>query len=313
MLREQQGTTAAHVRVWAEEGCTNPAAPEAAEPLHPALLRLPIWTDAVLQSVDEQQFPASNGTTVGSSAGIQLPQSISWQRIPEAMRVTALRLVFEGQAAADIQQGMVCGLTITILGPDQAMAGGHQQDEIRKLEIAPASLVIQDHTTLSVKLDLPVGVDERVSLTAVGSNWGPGDAVYLASWGGQSTSQSFADDAMDTAYVLSHGDAAAGDACLVQVLLHQAEDAGNTVGAMITERWLCCVQGQSSHVHVAGCDAPFCWESAFCIFQSMFMTAESRLQAAATMSSCLMLCSTCCSLVATFPEATLTTVMTSCR
>lgn len=226
MLREQQGTAPAHVRVWTEEGCTNPAAPEAAEPLNSALLRLPIWTDAVLQTVHNQQVPACNATIAGSSAGIQLPQSITWQRIPEPMRVTALRLVFQGHAAADIQQNMVCGLTITILGPDQEMAGGHQQDEIRKLDISPASLVIQDHAMLSAKFELPIGVDERVSLTAVGDDCGPGDAVYLASWSGQSTSQSFTDDAMETAYVLSHGDAAAGDACLVQVLLHQTEDAG---------------------------------------------------------------------------------------
>ena len=73
---------------------------------------------------------------------------------------------------------------------------------------------------------MPIGVDERVSLTAVGNDCGLGDAVYLASWSGQSTRQSFTDDAMETAYVLSHGDAAAGDACLIQVLLHQAEDAG---------------------------------------------------------------------------------------
>ena len=226
MLREQQGIVPAHVRVWAEEGCTDPAPPEAAEPLNPALLRLPIWTDAVLQSVHNQQVPASNDTVAGSSTGIQLPQSITWQRIPEPMRVTGLRLVFEGHAAADIQQSMVCGLTITILGPDQEMAGGHQQDEIRKLDIVPASLAIQDHATLSVQFELPIGVDERVSLTAVGDDSGPGDAVYLASWSGQSTSQSFTDDAMETAYVLCHGDAAAGDACLVQVLLQQAEDAG---------------------------------------------------------------------------------------
>ena len=139
--------------MWAEEGCTNPAPAEATEPLNPALLRLPIWTDAVLQSDHNQQVPASNDTIAGSSAGIQLPQSITWQRIPEPMRVTALRLVFEGHAAANMQKGMVCGLTITILGPDQEMAGGHQQDEIRKLDIAPASLVIQDHATLSVKLN----------------------------------------------------------------------------------------------------------------------------------------------------------------
>lgn len=142
------------------------------------------------------------------------------------MRVTALKLVFEGHAAADIQQGMVCALTIAILGPHQDSAGGHQQDEIRKLRIAPASFVVQDHAILCVKLEVAIGVDERVSLTVDGHECGSGDAVYLASWSGQATRQSFMDDAKETAYVLSHGDAAAGDACLVEVLLHQAEDAG---------------------------------------------------------------------------------------
>lgn len=302
MLREQQGTATAHARVWAEDGCRTPeAAPEAAEPLNLALLRLPIWTDAVLQSVHNQQLPASNNPIVGSNAGIQLPQSITWQRIPEPMRVTALKLVFEGHAAGDILQGMVCGLTITILGPDQEVAGGHQQDAIRKLDIAPESWVIQDHTALSVEMELPIGVDERVSLTAAGDKWGPGDAVYLASWNRQSTSQCFADNATATAYVLSHGDAA-GKACLVQVLLHQAEDAGNTVCTMTAQRWLCCVHSERDPVHGAVCDALFCWESALCTFQSMLMAVNSKLQAAAAKCSCLMLCSTCFSLAASYQQ-----------
>ena len=229
MLREQQGTAPAHVRVWAEEGCTAPNPRQAAEPLNPAQLRLPIWTDAVLQSAHNQQLPASGDATAASNASIQLPQSITWQCIPEPMRVTALRLTFGSHAAAEIQQGMVCGFTLTILGPDHEMAGGHQQDEVRRMDIAPASFVVHDQATLSVSLDVPIGVDERVRLTAVGSVCGPGDAVYLASWSRPSTSQSFMDDAMETAYVLSHGDAAVGDACLVQLFLHQAEDAGDMV------------------------------------------------------------------------------------
>lgn len=271
MLREQQGTAPAHVRVWAEEGCTAPKPRQAAEPLNPAQLRLPIWTDAVLQSAHNQQLPASGNATAASNASIQLPQSITWQCIPEPMRVTALRLAFGGHAAAEIQQGMVCGFTLTILGPDHEMAGGHQQDEVRRMDIAPASFVVHDQATLSVSLDVPIGVDERVSLTAVGSVCGPGDAVYLASWSKPSTSQSFMDDAMETAYVLSHGDAATGDACLVQVFLHQAEDAGDMIfiltkvehgcGVCIVAELLCmtlpCGTAQSQSICKAAIQATF--------------------------------------------------------
>ena len=202
---------------------------------------MPIWTDAVLQSVDDRQLPAPDDAASGSRSGIQLPQSITWQRIPEPLTVTSLRLVFEGHAAADIQQGMVCGLTIAILGPDQDRAGGQQQHEIRKLRIAPASFVAQDHSTLCVNLEVAIGVGEWVSLTADGNECGPGDAVYLSSWRGQPTRQSFMDDAMETAYVLSHGDAAAGDACLVEVLLHQAEDAGKSIHTIVFGKMAMCV------------------------------------------------------------------------
>lgn len=228
VLREQQGTAPAQVKVWTEEGCTTPAPPGASTPLNPALLRLPLWTDAVLQSAQDPQLPATENPTAASDTSIQLPQSITWQRIPEPMRVTSLRLLLGRHAAAEVQQGMLCGLSISILGADQAMAGGHQQDEVRTVEIAPASFEVHDHATLSVSLDLPIGVDERVRLSAVGSACGPGDAVYLAGWASQATSQSFMDDAMETAYVLSHGAESGGDACLVQVLLHQVEDAGDT-------------------------------------------------------------------------------------
>ena len=165
------------------------------------------------------------------------------------MTVTSLRLVFEGHAAADIHPGMVCGLTIAILGPDQDRAGGQQQDEIRKLHISPASFVAQDQTTLCVNLELAVGVDEWVSLIVDGDDCGPGDAVYLASWSGQSTSQSFMDDAMETAYVLSHGDAAAGDACLVEVLLHQAEDAGKSTYTIVFGKMAMCVHSSRAILH----------------------------------------------------------------
>ena len=260
-----------HARVWAEEGCTS-RAPEAAEPFNPALLRLPIWTDAVLHSVNNQQLPTPDDTASGSGPGIQLPQSITWQRIPEPMTVTSLRLFFEGHAAADIQQGMVCGLTVAILGPGKA--GGQQQDEVRKLRIAPASFVAQDQTTLCVNLEVPIGVDEWVSLTADGNECGPGDAVYLASWSGQSTRQSFMDDAMETAYVLSHGDAAAGDACLVEVLLHQAEDTGKPIhtfafGNMAVYMHSSRVISQDNCVVFdAACFC--CWESKCYIFQQCF-------------------------------------------
>lgn len=229
VLREQQGTAPAHVKVWAEEGCTAPPPAEAAEPLNPALLRLPLWTDAVLQSAQDQQLPASEDMTAAEETSIRLPRIITWRRIPEPMRVTSLRLLFGAHSAAEIRQGMVCGLTITILGPDQEMAGGHEQDEVRTVDISPASFEVHDHAMLSVSLDVPVGVDERVRLSAVGRGCGPGDAVYLASWGSQATSQSFMDDAMETAYVLTHGDEAGGGSCLVQVLLHQIEEAGEMI------------------------------------------------------------------------------------
>lgn len=249
VLREQQGTASAQVRVWTEEGCTTPTPAEAAEPLNPALLRLPLWTDVVLQCAQDQQLPALGTTATANETSIQLPQSITWQRIPEPMRVTALRLLLGGHAAAEIQQGMVCGLTISILSADHEMANGHQQDQVRTVEIAPASFEVHDCAMLSVSLDVPVEVDERVRLSAVGRACGAGDAVYLASWGSPATSQSFTDDAMETAYVLSHGDESSVDACLVQVLLHQFEDAGKMILVLMTRQ--CCM-----YMHSMWCCTP---------------------------------------------------------
>ena len=223
VLREHEATAPAHIRVWTEHSSDSSAGP--AERINPALLRLPIWTDAVLQSAQPMQ-PPSPAEPVVSRATVQLPQSVTWQRIPEPMVATSINLVFKGHTAAEVQQGLVCGLTLSIVNPSEETTGIQQQAPVRQLAIHPTTFVRVDEATLSAKVELPIKVGERVSLTANGEVCGTGDAVYLASWGEHLTSQSFSDDAMEAAYVLSHGDAAADDACLVRVLLHQVEDAG---------------------------------------------------------------------------------------
>ena len=122
---------------------------------------------------------------------------------------------------------MVCGLSISVVTACHASVDGQQQAAPAKLLLEPASFRVVGENTLSAEANLPVDVDECVCMTTVGEVYGPADSVYLASWGKQNTCQNFTDDDTQTSYVLSCGDVAAGDKCVLEVLLHQAEDPGD--------------------------------------------------------------------------------------
>ena len=171
VLREHEGTAPANIRVWTEDSSDSPAG--AAEPINPASLRLPMWTDAVLQSAQPMQTP-SPAEAVASHETIQLPQSITWQRIPEPMLVTSIHLVFQGHSAAEVQPGRVCGLTLSILSPGEETMGSHQQTPVRQLEIDATCFALVDHATLSAKVEMPIKAGVRVSLTANGEDCGAG-------------------------------------------------------------------------------------------------------------------------------------------
>lgn len=194
-----------------------------AQQIRPALLRLPIWTDAMSSPV---QIPSQSADLARSPHTIlSLPQSISWQRTPEPMVVKAIRLRFKHQSASEMLPGMVCGLSISVMPAGRDKADGLKQTASLKLQLQPEDFVVVDEHVLRADADLPVHVDEYVSISTTGKVCGPGDCVYLASWSRKDTSQNFTDDALGTFYILSHGDEA-DDLCLVEVLLQQAEDPG---------------------------------------------------------------------------------------
>ena len=76
------------------------------------------------------------------------------------MLITCVKLSLSDHSAAEVQQGMVCGLTLSISGFDQEMHGGHQDNVVRQLELKAASFEILDEATLSVKVEMLVQVDE---------------------------------------------------------------------------------------------------------------------------------------------------------
>ena len=165
-----------------------------AQQIRPALLRLPIWTDAVsspVQKPSQSADPASSPHT-----NLSLPQSISWQHTPEPMVVKAIRLRFKHQSASEILQGMVCGLSISVMPAGRDKAKEPKQAASVELQLQPKDFVVVDEHILRAEADLPVHVDEYVSISSTGEVCGPGDSVYLASWSSKTTSQNFTDDAL---------------------------------------------------------------------------------------------------------------------
>ncbi len=220
VLREDEDCCLVQPKVWVE---MDKESPHEAQQIRPALLRLPIWTDAVSSPVQKPSQSADPARSPHTK--LSLPQSISWQRTPEPMLVKAIRLRFKHQSASEILQGMVCGLSINVMPAGRDKADGPKQAASVELQLRPEDFVIVDEQVLRAEADLPVHVDEYVSISTTGTVYGPGDCVYLASWSRKATSQNFTDDALGTSYILSHGDAAEG-LCLVEVLLQQAEDPG---------------------------------------------------------------------------------------
>lgn len=221
VLREDEDCCLVQPKVWVEMDMGGPC--HEAQHIRPALLRLPIWTDAVSSPVQKPSQSADRARLPHTY--VSLPQSISWQRTPEPMLVKAIRLRLKHQSASEILQGMVCGLSINVMPAGRDKADGPKQATSVELQLQPEDFVIVDEHILRAEADLPVHVDEYVSISTTGTACGPGDCVYLASWSRKATSQNFTDDALGTSYILSHGDEA-DDLCLVEVLLQQAEDPG---------------------------------------------------------------------------------------
>lgn len=222
VLRQHQENGLVQPKIWTEVDCDGP--PQAAQLIRPGLLRLPIWTDAVSEA--EHKLAEPDKPAVATKAAVSLPQSITWQRTPEPMLVKAIRLRLQDKSAVEVLQGMLCGLSISVQPCTHDSGHHHHQAAATKLHLRPDSFHVIDDHTLSAAAELPVQVDQCVSIRTVGEVCGPGDGVYLASWGQPRISQTFTDDASETSYILCHGDAAAGDECLVEVLLHQAQDQG---------------------------------------------------------------------------------------
>lgn len=86
-------------------------------------------------------------------------------------------------------------------------------------------------SVIGVEVNLAVRVDDCVRICTMGEECGPGDSIYLANWGKRATQQNFVDDASQMSYMLSYGDAAAGDHSTVEVLLQQGthEAAGEVL------------------------------------------------------------------------------------
>ena len=220
VLREDQASCLVQPKVWAEVDTGKP--PNAEQLISPALLRLPIWTDAVSSAV---QHPQPSESAQSLDTAISLPQSITWQRMPEPMLLKTVRLRFKEQSASEVLQGMVCGLSISIVPAGHASANTPTASAPVKLLVQPESFVVSDEATLSASVELPVHVDDCVSISTVGEVCGLGDSVYLASWSRRDTSQNFTNSTTATSYILSHGHEA-GAACLVELLAQPAADPG---------------------------------------------------------------------------------------
>ncbi|KAL0055748.1 hypothetical protein WJX82_004037 [Trebouxia sp. C0006] len=99
VLREDEDCCFVQPKVWVEVDIRSPR--HKAQQIRPALLRLPIWTDAVASPV---QKPSQSADPARSPhTNLSLPQSISWQRIPEPMLVKAIRMRFKHQSAPEAE------------------------------------------------------------------------------------------------------------------------------------------------------------------------------------------------------------------
>ena len=243
MLREGEDCCLVQPKVWVEVDEGKPR--HEAQQIRPALLRLPIWTDAVASPVQKPSQCADPARSPHTN--LSLPQSISWQRTPEPMVVKAIRLRFKHQSASEMLQGMVCGLSISVMPAGRDNADEAKQAISVELQLQPEDFVVVDEHMLRAEADLPVYVDEYVSISTTGEICGPGDSVYLASWSRKATSQNFTDDALGTSYILSHGDEA-DDLCLVEVLLQQAEDPGSCPYLLL---WHVCTKASTGYASLA--------------------------------------------------------------
>ena len=139
------------------------------------LLQLPIWTDLVT-APREQPSPA---------VPLTLPKTISWQRMPEAMTITQIRLQFKGASAAEIKQGMLCGLEVQVehqTGQETSHVQQAQQNGSQR--VMPADWLLDaSSNALTAELQLAVQYLEGIGISTLGMQYGPGDAVYLATWG----------------------------------------------------------------------------------------------------------------------------------
>ncbi len=190
MLQEHHGPSQAQLKVWTETSSDTPG--QAPCLVSPRLLCLPVWTDTLAQAAFAPDKPDTPAAV--QEPAISLPQHITWQRIPEPMVIKFIRLHFAGQHAAEILEGVVCGFSISDLTPSHSSGDKQQQAATRQLQLRPESLAVLDDSVLSAEAELPVGVDECVSISTVRHVCRPGDSLYLASWSKLATSQTFTDD-----------------------------------------------------------------------------------------------------------------------
>ena len=208
VLRNQEEGRISRSVAWCE--LVADALPEGSRPSTSLPLQLPIWTDLVTH------VPQPPPVAIES---LTLPRSIRWQRMPEAMVVKQIRLQFNGPSAAEIKQGMVCELEVQV--DHQAEQQSHAVEGVKHPQqsfsqrVSPGDWVLDaGNNVLTADLQLAVHYLEDIGISTVGLECGPGDAVYLATWG---TGNAVLEHDSESLF-LSYGNVEA-DACMVQLSL----------------------------------------------------------------------------------------------
>ncbi len=218
MLREQEIAPALDTNAaWSElEGDDLPGG---SRPKVSLPLQLPIWTDLVSSTAKQDTQP-------DIEAPLALPRSIEWARMPESMTVKQIRLRCLQVSAADILQGMACQLMVQVCRPlsdaqdtSVLQEGQNAQDGSSHMLSASDWNIDTADNMLTAQLQLDVQFEDRMVISTIGEQYGPGDAIYLASWGSGTASQA---DPVDDSLILSYCGSASNASCIVELLLASA-------------------------------------------------------------------------------------------
>ena len=156
--------------------------------------------------------------------------------------VKQIRLLFSGPSgyAAEVQQGMMCELEVQVEQQVEQQSprvqAGQQAKPKHGQRVAPGDWVLDaTKNVLTADLQLAVQYQEDIAISTVGTEYGPGDAVYLASWG---TGKAVREHDLDS-FFLSYGSFEA-DICMVHLLLVPTPPEGMSSSA-------CCTAYEAQH------------------------------------------------------------------